>query len=170
MNTCDERSSSENSYIEAFEQHPHFNHPFHPAHPLIRQSSLKKYWCASCHKCFENEHYYHCSECRFTMDLKCVFMDPIEVCEGQPHIQHVSHQHPMLLVKISPNDQVVCFACQSPCLSTTPVYACAACNYFLHKRCRELPVYDMMLRDFSPPDGNIPGLLINHEKQDYFSK
>ncbi|PON92658.1 Protein kinase C-like, phorbol ester/diacylglycerol-binding domain containing protein [Trema orientale] len=177
METYTEQSSSENSFIEAFEQHPHFNHPFHRPHSLTRQSSLRKYWCASCHKCFENEHYYRCSECPFIMDLKCVFMDPIELCEGQPHIQHVSHQHPMPLVKISPNDQVVCFACQSPCLSTTPVYACAACDYFLHKRCGELQLYmlpsydiftllDMERSSYSSPDDNTPGLLkINHQKQ-----
>lgn len=155
--THDEPSSSKNSYIEAIDQHPFFKHPFHPPHPLVRRSSPKKIWCDSCHKSFKNEPYYSCSDqCDFAMDLKCVFMDPIELCEGQAHIQHVSHQHPMPLVNISPSDQVVCFACQSPCLGTTPVYACAACDYFLHKRCAECP--------FSFDDGTT-FLKIDHKKQ-----
>ncbi|KAL5549827.1 hypothetical protein UlMin_000003 [Ulmus minor] len=58
-------------------------------------------------------------------------------CEGQEHIEHFSHQHPMPVVEIDPQHHIQCFACQSLC--SGPAYACRACEYFLHKSCADLP-------------------------------
>ncbi|KAL5545331.1 hypothetical protein UlMin_009115 [Ulmus minor] len=63
-------------------------------------------------------------------------MGPIR-CEGQEHIEHFSHQHPLPLVQIDPQHHIQCFACQSLC--SGPAYACTTCEYFLHKSCAELP-------------------------------
>ncbi|PON92660.1 Phospholipase-like [Trema orientale] len=121
-------------------------HDFHP-HPLMAnksKSTRKDYWCASCHKYFQNADFFSCDACNFFMDPKCSSMAPIKCEFGQPHIQHFSHQHPMPLVEtfFVDDDEVVCFACQSQCLGA-PVYGCEECKYFLHKRCAECPLTEV---------------------------
>lgn len=75
------------------------------------------------------------------MDSECALMEPIK-CEGQPNIEHRSHQHPMPLVQIFTEEKVVCFACQSSCLGAS-TYACTRCKYFLHKWCAECPLTNL---------------------------
>ncbi|KAL5549899.1 hypothetical protein UlMin_000075 [Ulmus minor] len=110
------------------------NHSFHH-HTLIYGYRGGSYYCDSCHKHFDGGPHYYCGECNFDLDVKCALMEAIR-CEGQEHIEHFSHQHPMPLVQIDPQHHIQCFACQSLC--SGPAYACTTCEYFLHKSCAEL--------------------------------
>ncbi|KAL5545332.1 hypothetical protein UlMin_009116 [Ulmus minor] len=109
------------------------NHSFY--HHTLIYRDWGFYCCDSCHKYFSGAPGYRCYECNFDLDVKCALMETIR-CEGQKHIEHFSHQHPMPLVQIDPQHHIQC-ACQSLCLG--PAYACTACEYFLHKSCAELP-------------------------------
>ncbi|KAL5560201.1 hypothetical protein UlMin_036412 [Ulmus minor] len=114
---------------------PEINHSFH--HHTLIYRHLGSFYCDSCHKLFEDAPSYHCYECNFDLDVECGLMAPIR-CEGQEHIEHFSHQHPMPLVLIDPQHHIQCCACQSLC--SGPTYACTTCEYFLHKSCAELPL------------------------------
>ena len=56
-------------------------------------------------------------------------------------LNHFSHDHPLMLVnqvrKEEGEKDVVCYGCQKPISSSA--YSCNDCNYFLHKKCAELP-------------------------------
>ncbi|KAL5554039.1 hypothetical protein UlMin_041440 [Ulmus minor] len=113
---------------------PHqIDHSFHPSHALTLYLR-NGYWCGSCHKHFEDALSYRCDEDDFDMDIECARMPPM-TCEGQTHIQHFSHQHPMPLLELG--GEIQCFACQST--SSGAFYGCTKCEYFLHKSCAELP-------------------------------
>ncbi|KAL5545316.1 hypothetical protein UlMin_009100 [Ulmus minor] len=111
------------------------SHSFHH-HTLIYSNWALSYYCDSCHKYFDDVPGYYCDKCYFVLDVKCALMGPIR-CEGQEHIEHFSHQHPMPLVQIDPQHHIQCFACQPLC--SGPAYACTTCEYFLHKSCADLP-------------------------------
>ncbi|KAL5537467.1 hypothetical protein UlMin_044700 [Ulmus minor] len=112
------------------------NHSFHH-HTLFYCDWAYPYYCDSCHKHFGWVPRYCCRECPFfRLDVGCGLMEAIR-CEGQEHIEHFSHQHPMPVVEIDPQHHIQCFACQSLC--SGPAYACRACEYFLHKSCAHLP-------------------------------
>ncbi|KAL5555067.1 hypothetical protein UlMin_037303 [Ulmus minor] len=113
------------------------NHSFH--HHTLIYGNRGSYYCDSCHKFFKDAPSYRCCSeyCGFDLDVKCAMMEPIR-CEGQEHIEHFSHQHPMPLVQIDPQHHIQCFACQSLC--SGPTFACKKCEYFLHKSCAELPL------------------------------
>ncbi|KAM7497018.1 hypothetical protein LguiA_021432 [Lonicera macranthoides] len=57
-------------------------------------------------------------------------------------LDHFSHYHPLMLVNEArkeddDKDEVVCYGCRKPILDSA--YTCSKCNYFLHKKCAELP-------------------------------
>ncbi|KAF3435062.1 hypothetical protein FNV43_RR22149 [Rhamnella rubrinervis] len=129
------------------------NHPFHPPHPLVL-FACTDYWCESCHKGFDNAFVYKCVECNFNLDVNCALMEDHISYEGQEHIQHFSHQHPMKLVGDDNENGVLCYACLS--WRSAPTYGCTTCMYYLHKSCAELPLeirhpfhpsHDLLLRD-----------------------
>lgn len=112
------------------------NHPFHPLHPLVL-FPFTDYWCDSCHKSFTNTFAFRCVVCNFNMDSNCALMDPL-TCEGQDHIQHSSHQHPMKLIGNDDECGMLCYACSS--WRSAPIYGCTRCMHFLHKYCADLPL------------------------------
>ncbi|PON92664.1 hypothetical protein TorRG33x02_115240 [Trema orientale] len=63
-------------------------HDFHPHHPLLFNDAKnsydrKRYWCASCHRHFQNGYFYSYNTCSFFMDSKCAPMQPINREEGR---------------------------------------------------------------------------------------
>lgn len=57
-------------------------------------------------------------------------------------LQHFSHEHPLMFIDEFQNEegreQVVCYGCQKSISGSA--YHCGECNYFLHKKCAELPM------------------------------
>ncbi|KAL5554042.1 hypothetical protein UlMin_041443 [Ulmus minor] len=84
--------------------------------------SRDEYWCGSCHKHFKDALSYRCDEDDFDMDIECALMRPM-TCEGQTHIQHFSHQHPMPLLELGVNK----------------LWCILWLHKMLHKSCAELP-------------------------------
>ncbi|CAK9171697.1 unnamed protein product, partial [Ilex paraguariensis] len=52
---------------------------------------------------------------------------------------HFSHEHPLFFkeVRNDKGQKVICRGCQNSIMDTA--YSCGKCDYFLHKRCAELP-------------------------------
>ncbi|XP_056165181.1 uncharacterized protein LOC130137584 [Syzygium oleosum] len=60
--------------------------------------------------------------------------------EGQKKvIMHFSHDHALELTKLSKTNQAICSGCGIHILPDGDYFACATCNFFLHKECSELP-------------------------------
>ncbi|GLT96161.1 hypothetical protein SLE2022_138050 [Rubroshorea leprosula] len=123
------------------------NHPFHLDHPLILYEKRPRYPSVGpgfvCNSCIKSkggdEFVYHCSSCRFDLDIKCALL-PNLITGDLPKLKHFSHQHSLFFLKnhyIEPQDRS-CSACEEPI--SGPVYCCFDCSFFLHEKCFELPL------------------------------
>jgi len=109
-------------------------HRRHPLHLLAKSPYKGKYRCNRCTKTF-NSFVYHCSFCKFDLDIKCAFQPGFFEVDSQ----FAHKDHPLIL-----NEEqeyhgagVVCSLCKEP--MSGPSYSCTSCNFFLHKKCAELP-------------------------------
>ncbi|GLT96236.1 hypothetical protein SLE2022_138770 [Rubroshorea leprosula] len=125
------------------------NHPFHPDHPLIlyekgcdQYPGFNSYRCNSCRKEYkkgEELFVYHCSSCKFDLDIRCTLL-PNLITGDFPKLKHFSHQHSLFFIQnhyIEPQDRS-CSACEEPI--SGPVYCCFDCLFFLHQKCFDLPL------------------------------
>ncbi|GLT50177.1 hypothetical protein SLA2020_236830 [Shorea laevis] len=121
------------------------NHPFHTSHPLIlydeRQYAAISvgFRCDSRRKEKGKEFVYHCSSCKFDLDIRCALL-PNLITGDFSKLKHFSHQHSLFFIQnhyIEPLYQS-CFACEEPI--SGPIYFCFDCNFFLHKKCFDLPL------------------------------
>ncbi|CAK9156927.1 unnamed protein product [Ilex paraguariensis] len=56
-------------------------------------------------------------------------------------LQHFSHKdHPLILKEVqeAESERIICYGCEEPIVEDS-MYSCSQCDYFLHKRCAELP-------------------------------
>ncbi|GKV15155.1 hypothetical protein SLEP1_g25957 [Rubroshorea leprosula] len=120
------------------------DHPFHPQHPLVLYDKPQydfprvAFECNSCGKEKGEGFVYHCSTCKFDLDIHCALL-PKFIVGDFPKLKHFSHQHSLLFIeKHYPEgaDQSF-FACED--LISGPIYCCFDCQVFLHKKCAELP-------------------------------
>ncbi|KAJ6864378.1 hypothetical protein NC651_035049 [Populus alba x Populus x berolinensis] len=109
-------------------------HPKHPLHLLEKSPYEGEYCCDRCHKGFES-FVYHCSFCQFDLDIKCAF--PPGFLEVDSQFAH--KDHPLILNEEQEyhGEGVTCSVCKEP--MSGPSYSCTPCNFFLHKKCAELP-------------------------------
>ncbi|KAJ6870467.1 hypothetical protein NC652_036188 [Populus alba x Populus x berolinensis] len=109
-------------------------HPRHPLHLLAKSPYEGKYLCDRCAKTF-NCFVYHCSICKFDLDIKCAF--PPGFFEVDSQFAH--KDHPLILNEEQEylGEGVMCSLCNEP--MSGPSYSCTSCNFFLHKKCAELP-------------------------------
>ncbi|GLT32920.1 hypothetical protein SLA2020_075500 [Shorea laevis] len=120
------------------------NHPFHPSHPLILYEKSQyvqygRFVCNSCRKEKGKEFVYHCSACEFDLDIRCALI-PYLIIGDFSKLEHFSHQHSLFFIQnhyIDPQYQS-CFACEGPI--SGPICFCFDCNFFLHKKCFDLPL------------------------------
>ncbi|KAI5560564.1 hypothetical protein BDE02_16G055400 [Populus trichocarpa] len=117
-------------------RHIHFKHPLHllakpPSHYILGCI------CDLCKKTCES-FVYHCSVCKFDLHIKCAFQQCFFEVDSQAHqFAHIDHS------LISNEEQefhvegVMCSGCDEPI--SGPSYRCTSCNFFLHKKCTELP-------------------------------
>ncbi|KAM6554613.1 hypothetical protein CsatB_015375 [Cannabis sativa] len=130
--TCEEFISSCDDQI---------NHPFHPSHQLKLSRDEFYFICSSCHQIHFFNPCFTCDQCNFYIDIKCFRMPPITCDDDQEHIQHVTHQHPMPLLRPDETEDIECFACHVTCSGEGEAcYGCKPCKYFLHKSCAQLPL------------------------------
>ncbi|KAL9336232.1 hypothetical protein Peur_070720 [Populus x canadensis] len=110
-------------------------HRRHPLHLLAKPPShYTECVCDRCDKTFKS-FVYHCSSCEFDLDIKCAFQPGFFEVDSQfPH-----KDHPLILneEKEYHGEGVRCSVCKEP--MSGPSYSCTSCNFFLHKKCAELP-------------------------------
>ncbi|KAG6743770.1 hypothetical protein POTOM_052471 [Populus tomentosa] len=119
-------------------------HPRHPLHLLEKAPYEGGYGCDRCDKSF-NCFVYHCSFCQFDLDIKCAF--PPGFLEVDSQFAH--KDHPLILNEEQEyhGEGVTCSVCKEP--MSGPSYRCTSCNFFLHKKCAELPP-EIKRRHFHP--------------------
>lgn len=84
---------------------------------------------------------YHCEICQFDLDVVCSLQLPRTSKPGdqEQKINHFSHEHPLILGEEEEKDVIVtCAACGDDC-SSSRIYGCEECEYFLHESCANLP-------------------------------
>ncbi|KAL9373668.1 hypothetical protein Peur_033288 [Populus x canadensis] len=109
-------------------------HPRHPLHLLAKPPYKGKCGCNRCGKTC-NSFVYHCSLCEFDLDIKCAFQPGFLEVDSQ-----IAHKdHPLILneEKEYHGEGVKCCVCKEPL--SGPSYSCTSCNFYLHKKCAELP-------------------------------
>nr|GFB26268.1 zinc finger, PHD-type [Tanacetum cinerariifolium] len=115
------------------------NHPLHPGHDLTLSQGFQfheygltihtEWTCFICnreHKMFYN---YHCSVCKFSMDIICA-------TTSQQKMDHPSHHHPLQRIKTPILS--LCNACGN--LHKGTFYHCTTCyGFMIHLNCALLP-------------------------------
>ncbi|CAH8333719.1 unnamed protein product [Eruca vesicaria subsp. sativa] len=110
------------------------DHSYHSLHPLnLFKGPPPDYSdgnCCLCGRKVDEEFFYHCSSCNFTLDMRCVLNPP-----QQSILDLNSHDHPLTLLPRL--DSFTCNACglkgdRSP-------YACFHCGFMIHQDCLGLP-------------------------------
>ncbi|XP_010539944.1 PREDICTED: uncharacterized protein LOC104813860 [Tarenaya hassleriana] len=113
---------------------PELNHPSHPLHPLtLLMSKPPDYTDGKCGLCgdgFPDQRLYHCSTCKFNLDIKCAKNPP-----PFSFLNLKTHAHKLNLVP-----RHVSFTCdvcgengdRSP-------YLCLQCDFMIHIECIDLP-------------------------------
>ncbi|KAL9373693.1 hypothetical protein Peur_033313 [Populus x canadensis] len=121
-------------------------HPRHPLHllakppylHLLAKSPYKAECC--CNRCDKSckSFVYHCSLCEFDLHIKCAFQPDFFYVDSQAH-QFAHKDHPLILNEEQEYhcEGVMCSVCKEP--MSGPSYSCTSCNFFLHKKCAELP-------------------------------
>lgn len=119
-------------------------HWLHGEHDLELCTSSSVYdgkaWCDLCRKRIRG-FVYHCEICQFDLDVVCSLQLPRTSKPGdqEQKINHFSHEHPLILGEEEEKDVIVtCAACGDDC-SSSRIYGCEECEYFLHESCANLP-------------------------------
>ncbi|XP_048132580.1 uncharacterized protein LOC115743129 isoform X2 [Rhodamnia argentea] len=125
-------------------------HRLHEAHSLKLRTSSSVYdgraWCDSCGKRVRG-FVYHCEICQFDLDIVCSLQsaptsepgDQEQERDQEQEKDHFSHEHPLIIGEEEERDVVlICAACGGYC-SSSRIYGCEECEYFLHESCANLP-------------------------------
>ncbi|KAH9669601.1 DC1 domain-containing protein [Citrus sinensis] len=90
---------------------------------------LKCDFCRQKHRSFK----YRCGDCDFQIGVGCASM-LIKYHQGQQHVEHCSHRHPLTLMKLHDID-MNCKLCSKSI--NGPGYGCAPCEFYIHNSCRD---------------------------------
>ncbi|GKV33454.1 hypothetical protein SLEP1_g41971 [Rubroshorea leprosula] len=122
-------------------------HPFHDNHPFtLLARAPDSASCNFCGKLLVTQLVYHCSSCKFDLDIKCALLP--EFLNGEfPKVDHQIHvEHPLFFIKNLSHEVKLassryCSVCLEQ-LSNASFYTCVVCKLFLHKSCfeTELPL------------------------------
>ncbi|KAF7126545.1 hypothetical protein RHSIM_Rhsim11G0053300 [Rhododendron simsii] len=117
-------------------------HPFHSQHPLnlhiLPRTDMNQNRCSACWSVLEGS-FFHCSDCKFSLDLSCYLLMPVQSHrEGiELQTQLLNHPHRLIFCENRKGIEVICHGCKQCC--TGPVYFCPQCLCFLEKSCAEWP-------------------------------
>ncbi|GLU00069.1 hypothetical protein SLE2022_174630 [Rubroshorea leprosula] len=118
-------------------------HPFHDNHPLtLLAKAPASASCNFCGKFLVTQLVYHCSSCKFDLDIKCALLPEFLNGDFPKFDHHIHVEHPLFFIKnLSHEVELGCFRHCSVCLeqlsSDSSFYTCPACELFLHKSCSE---------------------------------
>ncbi|KAI8570816.1 hypothetical protein RHMOL_Rhmol01G0066500 [Rhododendron molle] len=115
-------------------------HPFHSQHPLTlcvrRSTSASQYQCDACGSTLDGL-VFDCPECKFSLDLYCSFLMPIQSSREGMELQTLplNHPHPLIICEKLwwHSDDVICHGCKQFCKGS--FYVCLHCHCFLDKSC-----------------------------------
>ena len=121
-------------------------HPFHPQHLLkllLQPPSNCNFLTSRCRACAKvlGDFTFHCSECKFNLDLCCTSLIPTQSFKAIPdeeefRVQKLGHPHSLILCE-KIDFVFICYTCQR-CLKDS-VYVRLECGILLHKSCVNLP-------------------------------
>ncbi|KAL9462167.1 hypothetical protein AB3S75_000215 [Citrus x aurantiifolia] len=97
--------------------------------PSDESSELDCDFCQQKHSTFK----YCCGDCDFQIGVGCASM-LMKYHQGQQHVGHCSHRHPLTLMKLHDND-MNCKLCSKSINGTC--YGCAPCEFYIHNLCRD---------------------------------
>ncbi|GLT35261.1 hypothetical protein SLA2020_097290 [Shorea laevis] len=117
-------------------------HPFHDNHPLtLLARAPYSASCNFCGKLLVTQLVYHCSSCKFDLDIKCALLPEFLNGDFPKFDRHIHVEHPLFFIKNLSRE--VKLASSRPCsvcleqLSDASFYTCVVCKLFLHKSCSE---------------------------------
>ncbi|GLT51379.1 hypothetical protein SLA2020_247940 [Shorea laevis] len=118
-------------------------HPFHDIHPLTLLA--KEPYSAACNFCGKflvTQLVYHCSSCKFDLDIKCALLPEFLNGDFPKFDHHIHVEHPLFFIKNLSHEVKLCSSCYcSVCLeqlsSDASFYTCVVCKLFLHESCSE---------------------------------
>ncbi|KAF7849705.1 hypothetical protein BT93_L0367 [Corymbia citriodora subsp. variegata] len=118
----------------------HWQHKEHNLELCTSSVYEGRAWCNLCGRSVCG-FVYHCEICRFDLDVECSLQSPptLETRVQEQEIDHFSHKHPLTLREERQDDVVTCAACSDNC-SSSQIYGCEECGYFLHESCAKLPL------------------------------
>ncbi|XP_058227178.1 uncharacterized protein LOC131335711 isoform X2 [Rhododendron vialii] len=116
-------------------------HPFHSQHPLTLRltTSASEYRCNVCGKDLQYGHFFHCSQCNFSLDPDCFVIMPMQSCRDGMELQTLplNHPHPLIICEKTKNIEVICHGCKQSCKGS--FYVCLHCRCILDKSCAKWP-------------------------------
>ncbi|XVE89958.1 hypothetical protein DITRI_Ditri20bG0038100 [Diplodiscus trichospermus] len=144
---------------------PSTRHKYH-RHLLVLLNSVEEddsgeYYCDVCEKERNPKHpVYYCEKCNYIAHIECILHEDIispsalpstsmdsKTKEGTNEIltprkekyQQLVHEHPMEVYEVTENlnESRYCNACRQ--VLSGPTHICTVCEYYLHKRCANLP-------------------------------
>ncbi|GLT35255.1 hypothetical protein SLA2020_097230 [Shorea laevis] len=117
-------------------------HPFHDNHPLTLLAKAPS--LASCDFCdgSVNAFVYHCSSCKFNLDIKCALLPEFLNGDFSKVDHHIHVQHPLFFIEnlsheVPLGSSCYCSVCFEQFSSDSSFYTCVVCKLFLHKSCSE---------------------------------
>ncbi|XWS43265.1 hypothetical protein CRYUN_Cryun16bG0088100 [Craigia yunnanensis] len=112
-------------------QHWSHNHPLVLAE--MQKNGREQVDCLMCEEPVQGSSYYCCTDY-----IKCALLPQVSAGDFSK-LQHSSHVHSLIftpkkksIVKLYP-----CAACKER--TPGPIYSCADCEFYIHKKCAELP-------------------------------
>ncbi|XP_033136784.1 uncharacterized protein LOC103836770 isoform X2 [Brassica rapa] len=113
---------------------PEVSHSYHSLHPLkLLRGPPPDYSDGKCRLCeneVDEELFYHCSSCNFTLDMRCVLNSP-----PQSLVDLKAHGHQLTLLP-----RLFSFSCNACGLKgDRSPYMCVQCDFMIHQDCLGLP-------------------------------
>ncbi|XP_022748087.1 uncharacterized protein LOC111297711 [Durio zibethinus] len=118
-------------------------HPLHREHfRLLLEADSTDFKRYGCHLCNEkrNMFVYQCYDCNFFIDINCALASLNILGKTFPKVKQQAHQHPLIFIENHHDElkRTCCSWCQKPLVDS--IYICMDCNFYLHKKCVNLPL------------------------------
>ncbi|KAL1124967.1 hypothetical protein V6Z11_A13G011100 [Gossypium hirsutum] len=117
------------------------NHRIHPCTLIFITYPYGYDECDCCGEHIVSGMKFYCNICDLNLHVKCALFPTID-SEDAKEIKHFYHPH-----TLAHKHTVICSFCEELCSSSSSIYGCMECKFFLHKSCMK----------------NIPRQLINHD-------
>ncbi|CDY52789.1 BnaCnng23340D [Brassica napus] len=121
-------------HVDCLNYSPEVSHSYHSLHPLkLLTGPPPDYSDGKCRLCeneVDEELFYHCSSCNFTLDMRCVLNPP-----PRSLVDLKAHGHQLTLLP-----RLFSFSCNACGLKgDRSPYMCVQCDFMIHQDCLGLP-------------------------------